>query len=79
MPLPKIQRKNTDPMIHNVFHKYFMNAFAILKPVWQKKKKENIVTYSSTRLSAHHWGVGVTCHFWFTLLRGTGSVQGNRG
>ena len=44
MLLPKIQRKNTDPMIHNIFHKYFMNPFTILKPVWQKKKKKKTLS-----------------------------------
>lgn len=65
-------------MIHNVFHKYFMNPFTILKPVGRKRKK-NIVTYSSTCLLAHHWGVGVTCHFWFTLRARDRSGAGKIG
>lgn len=59
--------ENTGPMIHNVFHKYFMNPFAILKPVGQEKKKKTLSPILVPALPAHHWGVGVTCHFCLTV------------
>lgn len=60
MPLPKIQRKNTDPMIHNIFHKYFMNPFTILKPVWQKKKTLSPILVPACQHITGEWVSHVT-------------------
>lgn len=60
MPLPKIQRKNTDPMIHNIFHKYFMNPFTILKPVWRKKKTVSPILVPACQHITGDWVSHVT-------------------
>lgn len=53
----KYRGKNTDPVIHNIFHKYFMNPFTRLKPVRQKRKHCHLFWYPLVSTS-----LGSGCH-----------------
>lgn len=47
-------------MIHNTFHKYFMNPFTILKPVRQKKKTLSPILVPACQHITGEWVSHVT-------------------
>lgn len=54
------KKKSTDPVIHNIFHKYFMNPFTRLKPVWQKKKTLSPILVPTCQHITGEWVSHVT-------------------
>lgn len=56
----KYRGKNTDPVIHNIFHKYFMNPFTRLKPVRQKKKTLSPILVPACQHITGEWVSHVT-------------------
>lgn len=54
------EKKYTDPAIHNIFHKYFMNPFTRLKPVWQKKKTLSPILVPACQHITGEWVSHVT-------------------
>lgn len=54
-------------MIHNIFHKYFMNPFTILKPVWQKKKTLSPILVPACQHITGEWVSYVTSGLYYCV------------
>lgn len=67
-------------MIHNIFHKYFMNPFSILKPVWQKKKTLSPILVPACQHITGEWVSHVTSglHYCVGQARCTESGVGQK-